>query len=71
MMVMERTYIAPIPRPMAITKRLLESAKAPITPSKEKLASYKYPRRVFFTDAFPLGPSGKVLKRELVEQYKG
>jgi long-chain acyl-CoA synthetase len=22
-------------------------------------------------DAFPLGPSGKVLKRELVEQYKG
>jgi len=37
--------------------------------SKEKLASYKYPRRVIFTDAFPLGPSGKVLKRELVAQY--
>ncbi len=38
--------------------------------SKTKLAAYKYPRRVIFTDAFPLGPSGKVLKRELVEQYK-
>ncbi len=37
--------------------------------SKERLASYKYPRRVFFVDAFPLGPSGKVLKRELVAQY--
>ena len=37
--------------------------------SKERLASYKYPRRVIFTDAFPLGPSGKVLKRELVAQY--
>lgn len=37
--------------------------------AKDKLASYKYPRRVFFTDAFPLGPSGKVLKRELVAEY--
>ncbi|SEF00170.1 long-chain fatty acid--CoA ligase [Streptomyces sp. Ag109_O5-10] len=33
--------------------------------SKERLAAYKYPRRVEFLDAFPLGPSGKVLKREL------
>jgi len=39
--------------------------------SKEKLASYKYPRRVIFVDAFPLGPSGKVLKRELVAEYGG
>jgi long-chain acyl-CoA synthetase len=38
--------------------------------SKERLAAYKYPRRVFFTDAFPLGPSGKVLKRELVATYR-
>ena len=36
--------------------------------SKDQLASYKYPRRVIFTDAFPLGPSGKVLKRELIAQ---
>jgi long-chain acyl-CoA synthetase len=39
--------------------------------AKSKLAAYKYPRRVFFVDAFPLGPSGKVLKRELQEQFKG
>ena len=39
--------------------------------AKERLAAYKYPRRVFFTDGFPLGPSGKVLKRELQERYKG
>ena len=38
--------------------------------SKEKLANYKYPRRIFFVDSFPLGPSGKVLKRELQEQFK-
>ena len=38
--------------------------------SKEQLAAYKYPRKVFFADAFPLGPSGKVLKRELVERYR-
>ncbi len=37
--------------------------------SKQHLAAYKYPRRVFFTDGFPLGPSGKVLKRELVATY--
>ena len=38
--------------------------------SKEHLAAYKYPRRVLFVDALPLGPSGQVLKRELVAQYK-
>ncbi|WP_394849569.1 hypothetical protein LZC95_19230 [Pendulispora brunnea] len=37
--------------------------------SKERLAAYKYPRRVQFVDAFPLGPSGKVLKRELVTRF--
>ncbi|MCU1600756.1 MAG: AMP-dependent synthetase, partial [Frankiales bacterium] len=37
---------------------------------KANLAAYKYPRKVFFTDALPLGPSGKVLKRELVAQYR-
>ena len=38
--------------------------------AKSKLAAYKYPRRVFFVDSFPLGPSGKVLKRELQAQFK-
>lgn len=29
------------------------------------VAAYKTPRQVFFIDAMPLGPSGKILKREL------
>ncbi len=33
--------------------------------SQEHLARYKYPRHVHFIEAMPLGPSGKVLKREL------
>ncbi|MET7289489.1 long-chain fatty acid--CoA ligase [Streptomyces sp. NPDC005573] len=37
--------------------------------SKEHLGKYKYPRRVEFTDALPLGPSMKVLKRELRARY--
>ena len=35
--------------------------------SKERLGRHKYPRRVEFVDAMPLGPSGKILKRELVK----
>ncbi|WP_225095142.1 long-chain fatty acid--CoA ligase [Streptomyces sp. CoH27] len=37
--------------------------------SKEHLGRHKYPRRVEFTDALPLGPSMKVLKRELRAKY--
>ncbi|MEV5346972.1 long-chain-fatty-acid--CoA ligase [Streptomyces achromogenes] len=37
---------------------------------KRRLAAYKYPRRVEFTDAVPLGSSGKVLKRMLVSTYE-
>jgi long-chain acyl-CoA synthetase len=37
--------------------------------SRERLAAYKYPRLVRFVDALPLGPSGKVLKRELAAQF--
>ena len=36
---------------------------------KERMAAYKYPRIVKFVDNFPLGPSGKVLKRELVARF--
>ncbi|WPO69744.1 long-chain fatty acid--CoA ligase [Streptomyces sp. KN37] len=43
--------------------------EAVITWSKEHLGRHKYPRRVEFTDALPLGPSMKVLKRELRAQY--
>jgi long-chain acyl-CoA synthetase len=32
---------------------------------KERLAAYKYPRIVEFTESLPKGPTGKILKREL------
>jgi long-chain acyl-CoA synthetase len=38
--------------------------------SKERLGRHKYPRIVRFVDEFPLGPSGKVLKRELVAAFR-
>ncbi|WP_082462428.1 AMP-binding protein [Agromyces sp. Leaf222] len=37
--------------------------------TKERIAAYKYPRVVHVADSLPLGGSGKVLKRQLVEQY--
>ena len=37
--------------------------------SQEYLAKYKYPRRIESIDAMPLGPSGKVLKRELRDRF--
>lgn len=37
--------------------------------SKQHLGRHKYPRRVEFTDELPLGPSMKVLKRELRAVY--
>ncbi|WP_125776543.1 long-chain-fatty-acid--CoA ligase [Antribacter gilvus] len=36
---------------------------------KEQVAAYKYPRVVHVMEQLPLGPSGKILKRELVEQF--
>ena len=35
--------------------------------SRERLGKHKYPRRVEFAPSLPLGPSGKVLKRELIK----
>src|SRR4051812_8812727 len=32
---------------------------------KEQLAGYKYPRRIWFVDELPKGPTGKILKREI------
>jgi long-chain acyl-CoA synthetase len=32
---------------------------------KEQVASYKYPRHVWFVDELPKGPTGKILKREI------
>ena len=36
---------------------------------KAKIAAYKFPRVVHFVTELPLGPSGKVLKRELTREY--
>jgi long-chain acyl-CoA synthetase len=33
---------------------------------KAQVAAYKYPRHVWFVDALPTGPTGKILKREIV-----
>ncbi|MFI7008455.1 long-chain fatty acid--CoA ligase [Streptomyces sp. NPDC050145] len=38
--------------------------------SREHLAKHKYPRRVEITGELPLGPSMKVLKRELRDAYR-
>ena len=47
------------------------SAEEVIDWSKQHLARHKYPRRVEFVDSYPLGPSHKVLKRELRARYGG
>ncbi|MBF4999737.1 hypothetical protein IRT45_21580 [Nocardia sp. BSTN01] len=33
---------------------------------KARVAAYKYPRQVWLVDALPKGPTGKILKREIV-----
>jgi len=38
---------------------------------KERIAGYKCPRSVGFTDSLPLSGAGKVLKRELRDRYSG
>jgi long-chain acyl-CoA synthetase len=44
-------------------------AAAIVAWGKQALAAYKYPRRIEFVAEFPLGPSGKILKRELVARF--
>jgi long-chain acyl-CoA synthetase len=33
--------------------------------AKEQVAAYKYPRKIWFVDDLPKGPTGKILKREV------
>ena len=33
--------------------------------AKARVAAYKYPRRVWFVEELPKGPTGKILKREI------
>ena len=35
--------------------------------AKERVAAYKYPRHVWLVDAWPMGPTGKILRRALRE----
>jgi long-chain acyl-CoA synthetase len=37
---------------------------------KERIAAYKYPRVVEFRDELPIGPTGKVVKKELKAQRR-
>ena len=32
---------------------------------KERIAAYKYPRRLWLLDELPKGPTGKILRREV------
>jgi long-chain acyl-CoA synthetase len=52
-----------VPEPGGVTAEEL------IEWSKERLGKHKYPRQVRFAETLPLGPSMKVLKRELRRTY--
>ena len=36
---------------------------------KERLAGYKVPKKVFVVDQMPRNPSGKIIKKQLREQF--
>jgi long-chain acyl-CoA synthetase len=55
-----------VPDPTAPTPPIADDV---IAYGKSQLAAFKYPRRVEFVDALPLGPSHKVLKRELRDRF--
>jgi long-chain acyl-CoA synthetase len=52
-----------VPHPVGVTEDEL------IDWSKERLGKHKYPRQVRFVEELPVGPSHKVLKRELRKTY--
>jgi acyl-CoA synthetase (AMP-forming)/AMP-acid ligase II len=58
---------------VAIVRRPGTSTQAEeiIAHSKAHLADYKKPRRVFFVDQLPKGPTGKVAKQELAARFAG
>jgi long-chain acyl-CoA synthetase len=45
------------------------TAEAVLAYGEEHIARHKHPRQVVLVDALPLGPSGKVLKRELAQAW--
>jgi long-chain acyl-CoA synthetase len=38
---------------------------------KQRIAAYKYPRHVWLVDELPKGPTGKILRREIVAPPQG
>ena len=66
--------VLPVPHPMlgeevGAAVRLRDGASADARELRsfvrDQIAAYKYPRHVWFVDELPLGPTGKVLKREI------
>jgi len=45
------------------------SATEVVAYARERIAGYKLPKSIDFTDDLPRNPSGKILKRELRERY--
>jgi long-chain acyl-CoA synthetase len=37
---------------------------------REQVAAYKYPRKIWFVDELPKGPTGKILKRDIAVPEK-
>jgi len=55
-----------IPAAVVVAKEGCQLAAAEIIDyCRQHIAAYKAPRQVYFIDAMPQGPSGKILKREL------
>lgn len=47
------------------------SADSLLSHCQARLVGFKVPKRIFYIDDFPKGPSGKVLRRRLAELYDG
>ncbi|MFZ5851151.1 MAG: long-chain-fatty-acid--CoA ligase [Actinomycetota bacterium] len=62
--------VCAVVRPAGDAEGSAELAAEIVTWSRQHLGGHKYPRQVRFVTEFPLGPSGKVLKRELVARYR-
>lgn len=58
-------------RAVVVARRAGLTAEEIVAWSRERLGRYKYPRVVDFTDSLPLGPTGKILKRELTGSAAG
>jgi long-chain acyl-CoA synthetase len=58
-------------RAVVVARRAELTAEEVVAWSRDRLGRYKYPRIIDFTDSLPLGPTGKILKRELTASAGG